>query len=134
MVKLFIVSIVCVLLLWAQNTSACSWQAKLLDETTREIKHFAISETALKIPLFKAEKGVNVECRLQSRDGSKTANIQVIGVEISCLYPEGQIVTTRATMTLDLMTSEITTRPATLMFTSLKQLSKSVYTLTVDCK
>ena len=94
--KLFIVSILCVLLLWVQNTYSCSWQSELLDEITREIKYHRVDETSLKIHLLKPEKGINVQCWLQKGlNNFGMVNLQGINIEISCLYADGQIIVAR---------------------------------------
>ena len=119
--------------LFVQPLDACNWKAELLDTTSKDIKEFAIDETPLTIALLKPDHGVNVLCVLQKEDVEKSED-EVSQVDITCLYPDKQILHTRAVTGLNVVTKRLMTLPAHLSFSSTTHANKAVYALTVDCQ
>ena len=100
---------------------------------SKEIKEFAIDTTPITINMLKPDYGVNVVCVLQKEDGEKSAD-DVSKVDITCLYPEKQMMHARAVTGVNFVTKRLMTLPANLSFSSTTQANKAVYALTVDCQ
>ena len=90
-------------------------------------------KSAITIALLKPDHGVHVICVLQKKDVEKSED-DVSTVDITCLYPDKQILHARAVTGLNVVTKRLMTLPAHLSFSSTTHANKAVYALTVDCQ
>jgi hypothetical protein len=117
-----------------QNGYACQWQAELTDYTTQETTSFAIDATPVKIPIVRAEKGVEVHCSLELADVVSIGILKQQKVDVLCRYPDDQMVTARAITIFDIFTGDTITHPVMLFFSNVRKYDETLYRLYVDCQ
>jgi hypothetical protein len=117
-----------------QNGYACSWHAELFDYTTQETTRFSIGATPVKMPIVRADKGVDVHCSLEQSDILSIGILKQNKVDILCRYPDDQMMTARTIAIFDIFTGETITHPVILFFSNAHKYNETLYRLYVDCQ
>ncbi len=120
--------------LTAQNGYACSWRVELFDYTTQETPHFPMDATPVKIPLVRADKGMEVHCSLDQSEMISIGILKQQKVDILCRYPDDQMITARAITIFDIFTGDTIPHPVILFFSTAHTYNETLYRLYVDCR